>query len=148
MCLKIINVSLISISNFTNNKLFILKIYKIKIFVVASAIINRDIFCVNLCVYFIYFLLGIIHKMKANLIIFLKRNNCFMLDLLRSSTVTSFQRPSSIVIVYSTLSLIQTFIYPLPQIMLKIVKRNIFIYIIKMFTAGNHFTCHSIASNP
>jgi hypothetical protein len=71
-CLKIINVSLIFILNFTNNKLFILKIYKIKIFVVASAIINRDIFCVNLCVYFIYLLLGIIHKMVGLISNFLK----------------------------------------------------------------------------
>jgi hypothetical protein len=57
-----------------------------------------------------------------------------MFDLLRSSTVTS----SSILIDYC----IQAFIYPPPhtQAMLKIVQWNIFISL-KMFPAGNHFTC-------
>jgi hypothetical protein len=56
MYLKIINIPLKSITNFSKNKLFILKINKIKtdIDLVESSIINKVIFCVNLCIYFIF----------------------------------------------------------------------------------------------
>lgn len=53
-----------------------------------------------------------------------------MFDLLRSSTVTSFQIPYSILIVYSIVNYIpdtNAYLSPHPQIMLKIVKWNIII---------------------
>jgi hypothetical protein len=113
MCLKIINVSLICISIFTNNKLFILKIYKIKIFVVASARINRDIFCVNLCIYF--FLLGIIHKMVGLFNHFLKKKQ--LIYVRPSPVINGHQFPKTFFYIdrlLSTIFLIKPRVYLFP----------------------------------
>jgi hypothetical protein len=143
MCLKknIINVSLISISNFTNNKLFIVKIYTIKTFVVASAIINRDIFLCKLVCY-LYFCTELF--IQWYLIIFLKRNIVIVLCS-TFSPVSGLQRsPVSIdlllLIDYFQLYSWYKRLFIFPQTMLKIVKWNIFISL-KMFPAGNYFTC-------
>jgi hypothetical protein len=132
--------------NFTNNNLLMVKMYRIKTFVVASAIINTDIFRVNLCVCFIYFCTELF--IQWYLIIFLKRNNCFIFDLLG----TSLQRPSSFDRLLS-----QTFIFYLfscvcflffffSQTMLKKVQRKIS-KSLKIFPAGNHLTCAILTSN-
>jgi hypothetical protein len=106
---------------------------------VASAILKRDIFCVNLCVYFIYFFCSELFR-KWYLIIFLKRNNCFMVSGLQRSPVSK-----DLLLYWSIIVnfIPGTNVYLSPQTMLKIVKWNIFISL-KMFAAGNHFTCYII----